>query len=116
MTVVTVALGSSIIPNTPSCVFWCNYPNDVNAGASYCCINSNNNIIENTNPGSRGNRSLLSDVVMMTIVPTTKNAAMTPVWGTTPARLHFPINSLHNVTPSVPPAAPLGVTPKTLTI
>ncbi|XP_042235531.1 uncharacterized protein LOC121875164 [Homarus americanus] len=56
MTVVTVALGSSIIPNTPSCVFWCNYPNDVNAGASYCCINSNNNIIENTNPAGNPGR------------------------------------------------------------
>nr|CCE46014.1 putative crustin-like antimicrobial peptide [Nephrops norvegicus] len=46
MTVVTVALGSG---HTPSCIYWCNFPKAVNAGASYCCINSNHNIVENTN-------------------------------------------------------------------
>ncbi|KAG7176098.1 putative crustin-like antimicrobial peptide 21 [Homarus americanus] len=49
MIVVTVALGNSFShPSTPSCVYWCNFPEDVNAGASYCCINSNQMIVENT--------------------------------------------------------------------
>ncbi|KAG7163282.1 putative crustin-like antimicrobial peptide 5 [Homarus americanus] len=72
MTVVTVALGSSIDhPSTPSCVFWCNYPAAVNAGALYCCINSNHKFVENTSlathpgnvqpiPSAHSHRSILS--------------------------------------------------------
>nr|CAH10349.1 putative Carcinin-like antibacterial protein [Homarus gammarus] len=56
MTVVTVALGTSILPHTPSCVFWCNFPDGVNAGASYCCINSNHRIVENTSPEPHAGR------------------------------------------------------------
>nr|CCE46015.1 putative crustin-like antimicrobial peptide [Nephrops norvegicus] len=47
MTVVTVALGGNF-GRPPSCIYRCKYPDAVNAGATYCCINSNHNIVENT--------------------------------------------------------------------